>query len=612
MKTTLHASALAAALLTLTPLSKAADRLEEWMKVLPENTIATLHVKSAPELGEDWKKSALGRFLEDEEVKKWLAPGLKEGGSAMDKIAKEETGMTFAENMAVYPGASLVAFVLNDVESIAKQDEPPFVAFSDIAGKEEEFKAAKSKTLEAKKKKYADAELVTADLAGHEVSAIAESKDAEAKWIESWAIVDGVVLESNNKDLLESTLAGMKEATGEAAIAPKLNRLIEITEGTPDISLCVDLEPLIAMAAEALGKSAGEQMPFPPEVILAALGLDELQSIALTMDFTDERGVMNFVVLHDENPSGLMTSLMRGTSTEVPQPSFVPPGMSSASVSRQSFSNFWNALMAGVEKLGPMAAMVTAQIGMVEQQVGMTLKNDLFGTMDDTVITMELPGTPKPGSDVPNVSTVTMIKLKDAPRFTAALEAVKKIIGNGFAMFEETEFQGHKIFAVKSSLTPAAAAGQASPQISYVITDEYVAFANGGNDLLHKVLTRMKSPEGESFWDDAAAQDAIKALPKDYTGFGVTRGGTQLRTILTTVAQLQEMGAAGKGKGKAKGKGKGSDDGSEEGPATKMFDASATPSEEVFNKYFGTGATGMYSLPDAVQATYLSLPVAAP
>jgi len=611
MKTPLHASALAAALLSLVPASHAADRLEEWMKFLPENTIATLHVKNAPELGEDWKKSALGRFLEDEEVKKWLAPGLKEGGSALDKISKEETGMTFAENMAVYPGASLVAFALNDAETMSKQEEPPFVAFSDIAGKEEEFKAAKAKTLEAKKKKHADAELITTDLAGHEVSVIAESKEAEAKWIESWAIVDGVVLESNNKELLESTLAGMKGGGGEAAIAPKLNRLIELAEGTPDISLCVDLEPLIAMAAEALGKSAGEQMPFPPEVILAALGLDELQSIAFTMDFTDERGLMNFVILHDENPSGLMTTLMRGTSTEVPQPAFVPPGMSSASVTRQSFSNIWNALMAGVEKLGPMAAMMTAQIGMVEQQVGMTLKNDLFGTMDDTVVTMELAGTPKPGSDLPNVSTVTMIKLKDAPRFTAALEAVKKIIGNGFAVFEETEFEGHKIFAVKSSLTPAAGAGQASPQISYVITDEYVAFANGGMDLLHKVLTRMKSPEGESFWDDAAAQEALKALPKDYTGFGVTRGGTQLRTILTTFAQLQEMGAKGKGKGK--GKGKSDDDADEEEEETsKMFDASATPSEEVFNKYFGTGSTGMYSLPDAIQATYISLPVATP
>lgn len=618
MKSHYIASALAAALLSLAPHSKAADRLEEWTKYLPENAIATIHLKDTPELAADWKKSSIGRFLEDEEVKKWLAPGLKEGGSAMDKLYMEETGMSFSENLGVYPGASLVAFAIVDLESMGKDSEPPFIAFSDIAGKEADFQAAKGKALEAKKKKHADAAQIKDELAGNEVNAIAVSDAADAKWLEAWAIVDGVVLESNDKGLLESTLAAMKDGGGETAIAKKLARLIEINEGTPDISLCVDLEPLIKMAADAFGKAAGEQVPFPPEIILEALGLNELLGIGITMDLSDERGLMNFLLMHTENPTGLIASMARGTSTEVPQPGFVPAGLDSVSVSRQSFANIWDALMRGVEKLGPMAAMMSAQIGMVEQQVGMTLKNDLFGTMDDTVITLESALTPKPGSTEPAAASVTMIKLKDAPRFTAALEAVKKIIGNGFAVFEESDFDGHKIFSVKSSLTPAAAGGQPSPQVSYVITDEYVAFASGGVDLLHKVLTRLKNPEGESFWDAPATQDAINALPKDFTGMVVTNGGAKIKMLLNTFAQLQELGSKNAAKKPAKGKSKAGDedDAEEEGDAEeapkKMFDPSAAPSDDVFNKYFGTTASGVYALPDALQVNYISLPVAAP
>lgn len=616
MKSTqlLHALS-AAALFSLFSTSHAADRLEEWSKFLPKNTLATIHIKNAPELAKDWEKSSVGRFLADEEVKKWMAPGLKEGGSSMDKLFLDESGMTFSENLAVYPGASLAAFVVDDFAAIDEKKGPGYIAISEIAGKEAEFKASKGKSLEAKKKQHADAEIVSTDLAGHEVSAIAESKAADAPWLEAWAIVDGIVLESNSKDLLESTLADMKGGAGEAGIVKKLNRVVELAEGTPDLSICLDVEPLIDLAQkgieEGMGKG-GTQMPFTADMILDALGLRELLGLAISMDLTDERGSSDFILIHSENPSGLLPSMIRGTSTEVPQPSFVPAGVDSVSVSRQSLGAVWDSILKGVEKLGPMAAMMTAQIGMMEQQVGMTIKNDLFGTLDDTMVDMQILGAPAAGSVEPNISKVTMIKLKDRARFNAALEAIKKMMGNGFAMFEESDFEGQKIFSVKPSLTPgapAAAGGANSTKFSYVIADEYVLFAQGGPELLHKVLTRLKKAEGDSAWDNAETQDAIAALPKDYTGLSVSRGGSLVKMLLTTFAQLQEMG----GKKAAKGKGKGPEGKGGEAKASdkKWFDAAATPSDEVFNKYFGTGASGVYALPDAVQVKYITLPVPA-
>lgn len=610
----LHALTATAALFSFLSTSHAADRLEEWSKFLPKNTLVTIHIKNAPELAKDWDKSSVGRFLADEEIKKWMAPGLKEGGSSMDKVFMDESGMTFSEVLGVYPGASLAAFVVGDFEDFDQKEGPDHIAISEIAGKEAEFKAAKAKTLEAKKKKHADAEIITAELAGQEVSAIAESKGADAEWIEAWAIVDGVVLESNSKDLLESTLADMKGGAGEAGIVKKLNRTVELANGTPDLSICLDIEPLIDLAQKGIEESmskGGAQVPFTADMILDALGLRELLGLSISMDLNDERGTTEFVLLHSENPSGLFTSLARGTSTEVPQPAFVPAGVDSVSVSRQSLGAIWDSILKGVEKLGPMAAMATAQIGMMEQQVGMTIKNDLFGTLDDTMVDMQIIGAPAVGSIEPNISKVTMIKLKDRARFNAALEAIKKMIGNGFAMFEESDFEGQKIFSVKPSLTPGAPAGAGganSTKFSYVIADEYVLFAQGGPELLHKVLTRLKKAEGDSAWDNAETQDAIAALPKDYTGISVSRGGSLVKMLLTTFAQIQKMGGKDEAKGKGKGpEGKSADKASDK----KWFDDAATPPDTVFNKYFGTGASGVYSLPDAVQVKYITLPVPA-
>jgi hypothetical protein len=277
--------------------------------------------------------------------------------------------------------------------------------------------------------------------------------------------------------------------------------------------------------------------------------------------------------------------------------------------------------MKGVEKLGPMAMFFTSQLAAMEQKAGMTLKNDLFGALDDTVVEIGSFGEAAPGSMMPEVSQVTMIKLKDRERFNAALEAIKKMAGDGFAMFEESEFAGQKVYSMKSSLTPGEkGASPNSTTFCYTVADDYVMFGQGGVDLLHKVLTRMKAADGPSIWEDADIQAAIAALPKDYVGLAVSKGGSLVKFMLTTIAQFQSLANTGKKKKAKAAKGpKGpkaeDDDGDNEDAKddeepTVFFDTSATPSDEVFAKYFGMTSSGVYTLPDGVNVKFLSLPVA--
>ena len=209
----------------------------------------------------------------------------------------------------------------------------------------------------------------------------------------------------------------------------------------------------------------------------------------------------------------------------------------------------------------------------------------------------------------PPRNQVVGIKVKDRAKLAGALDGLKRFVGQGFgAAFEESEYLGYTISTYKAS--QAAAAGAAATEIAYCLTDGYLLFSTGKQELLKKVLGRMKDPSGPSIWESARTQDLIAMLPKGYNGVGVSDASKQLLMVIDAMTTVQKQAAAKKKKTPApkKGPGKGtkatSDDSTEE-----WFDNDARPSEDVFKKYLGTEVSGTYSHPDAVHFRMLSKPV---
>lgn len=620
-------SALLGAASAFAPAARGAERIEELAKMLPQSASLIFCVKSNPELIKDWDASGIGRFMECDEAKKWMAPMYdKDGESKWNQSAKEESGMSFRESISVNPGATAVGFDFTPMIA-GDSKEPVVVEISDMAGKEKEVDDAFARKLEAKKKKqYPNAVLKTIDIAGVKTTVLAADEGEKAKWLVASAIVDGVQIESRDRDAIERAIASVKSGGDAAKKAEQLARVAEINGGTSDVTVLADLESLIAVMqkkmTESQGKSAGP-LGAPEQMILSVLGLEELKGLALTLDLTDERSSGNFILLHTEKPQGIIPMMMRGTSTEVPQPEFLPGGADQASCSRQSFANIYDALMAAVQKLGPMSAMVTMQLDQMEQKVGLSLRKDLFGSMDDVMAQAQ---TLKSGANgLPEVSQVTAIKLKDHARFQAALNAVLAIAGNGFGVFEETEIEGQKVHTLKPSLAGGADAPGASPnasQIAYAVTDDYLLFSQGSTDMLQKVLARLKSKAADgSIWEAPASQAAIAALPKGYTGMAVSNGATLLKTMATMFGQLQNMagGAVGPKAATPRKGPKGAKPGEKPagGAAAKpaasgpTFDPKAVPGDDVFARYFGVSASGNYSEPDATVVKFIALPVGA-
>jgi hypothetical protein len=325
------------------------------------------------------------------------------------------------------------------------------------------------------------------------------------------------------------------------------------------------------------------------------------------IDLTETQSRVDMAILHPEKIEGILTFL-QGSSTEVSLPPFIPGDALSGQVSRQSLSAVYDHLLAMIAKLGPMAMMATMQISQLEQQMGFKIKEDLFGSLEDESIQIA-DGTAEAQSQVIG------LKVKDRARLGGALDGLKRFIGQGFGAFEESDFLGNNISLFKA--TAAQAPGAKSTEIAYCLTDDYLFFSIGKQDLLKKVLTRLKEAGEPSIWDAPRTQELIAMMPKGYSGLGVSDASKQINIMIEAMTAVQKQTGGAKKKpvaSKSKGPGKGP---KVENEATGLpapdsfFDSKAQPSDEMFKKYFGTVVSGTYSKPGALLFRMLSKPVEA-
>lgn len=594
------------ALLSLSfSLTARADKLDDWYKILPKNTVGVIAIKNTPELLADWEKSSFAKLSADPDFLKWTAPMRKEGDAPWDKFFKETTGEGLYDNLKRFPGASIAVFAGDKVEDF-QDDAPPFGGLSETGDQQAMLEESLAKQAEISMKEDEDLKKRTEEIAGVTVHIVAASEEPEAKWELGYGFVDGILVEANTRSLMEYFITALKNGATEPSdvVAGHLARLTQLTEGSTDMTVYLNGETLVKWGIEAAkAAAAGAQnqaMPISPEQIIGALGLEEFQAIAMNFDLTDAQSRMEVALLHPEKPSGFI-HLMRGTSTEVPQPSFVPADILSASVMRYSMVNLWDGLLSMINKMGPMAAMATMQLGTVEAQLGIKLREDLFGSLADEYLEIT-------DGSVENQSQVVAFKVKDKPRLGGALDGVKRFIGAGFAAFEESEFLGHAISSVKM---PNATADGKPNEIAFCLTDDYLFFSTGEQALLKKVLTRLKDPSGPSIWESDRVQSMFGLLPKGYVGLAVSDSGKTIKLVVDALTTLQGQGGKKKTKSKkSKGpKADTSEDGEEKAVDTSWFDAKATPPDAMWERYFGTGVGGYYNPADAVHYRFLTVPL---
>jgi hypothetical protein len=537
---------------------------------------------------------------------------MKNGEFPFEKGFKEDVGESMGDFLKRLQGSIMIAIAADSPEDF-KATGGPAIALIEVGDQEAKIEELWQNNFDSEIQKDSTRKKITKEIAGVMVQILAESEAPDAAWRMAHAFVDGVMIMGVRESLFEHFIPALKTGTADSSevVTSHLTRLAEQSEGNADITLYTNGETLMKWMEEGITKSSqsGKKsaLPFDPSMIIAALGANELQSIGLMIDLTEAQSRVDMAILHPEKIEGILTFL-QGSSTEVSLPAFIPADALSGQVSRQSLSAIYDHLLAMVAKLGPMAMMATMQISQLEQQMGFKIKEDLFGSLDDESVQIA-DGTAEAQSQVIG------LKVKDRARLGGALDGLKRFIGQGFGAFEESDFLGNNISLFKA--TAAQAPGAKSTEIAYCLTDDYLFFSIGKQDLMKKVLTRLKEAGEPSIWDAPRTQELITMMPKGYSGLGVSDASKQINIMIEAMTAVQKQTGGAKKKpvaSKSKGPGKGP---KVENEATGLpapdsfFDPKAQPSNEMFKKYFGTVVSGTYSKPGALLFRMLSKPVEA-
>lgn len=588
--------------------ASAADRLEQWYNLMPKNTAAVIAVKNTQELLADWDASTFAKFMQDEAVQRWTAPMRTDGDAPWDKFFKDHYGVGMHDTLKEYPGALVSFLVLDKLDDF--KNNPPSVALCEIGGKQTEIEALKQAEVEAGRKNDADLKVETAEIGG--VSAqIATSEPGKDRCFTAWAFVGDVMVESTSRKLLGEMIQAVKSGAGDAPGAGRehLARIGQLTNGGGDVMIYLNGVKLLELGQKALkeadeekkaDKKAAGGMGFEikPQQIMDMFGVQELQAVALTMEMREQQMLTDFTFLHTEKPTGLV-SLMRATANEVALPVFIPADVLQGAVTRYDFGKFYDGILGMVMKLGPMALMVTMQIPQFEQQLGFSIRNDLFGSLEDEIATVQDGELDKQGQ-------VLAFKIKDAEKIGGVLDSLKRFVGAGFGAFEESDYLGYTVSTLKLSQTSSAAS-----EVAFCNTGKHLLISIGDKRTLNKVLSRMKDPSGPSLWENPHVQKLLAAVPPNYGGVTVTDVGSSINTLATAASAIEAQGKKKAATGKKKGPGKKAAPAEENAEAAadgKMLDASAIPPKEVFQRYFGRMLGTQYSHPDAIQIHYLVIP----
>ena len=622
MKRTLKTllAALAASLLALP--ATAADKLDQWINFAPKDTIGIVAFKDVPAMMTNWHQSGSGKFIQDEETQRWMAPMKKDGQYVWDKYLSESYGMSLEQLVQLAKG-SVIGFVsAKDADSFDKKDGIGWGALMDIGDGEAAVRDLKAKILESRRKEHPDYKETTEEIQGTQVTVLLESGEADAAWVDAHAIVDGTFLVAGSKEMMEHLLTALKSG-GEAPaeVRDHLARVMQIEERRADFTAYANGTRLIALAREGLTKAMEKDKakkkdaapnPFgdiTAAQIFDALGLGELNAAAITGSYTEGQEHSSILVLHAENPTGML-SWIRPKERSVELVPFLPAGLLSAEVGRFDFGTLYDGILATIMKLSPqMGMMGTMYLAGFEAQNGFKIRDDFLGSLADELFTVQ-------DTDGKVTGTAFGIKVKNAEKLGTAITALKTMSSNaGFAAFEEVDYLGYAINTLKMSKS-----GEAAEEMAFCNTGKYLIFSVGSQNVLRKVLGRMKDPAGPSVWDSERVQSMLALLPKEFHGMAVTDPSRAMTTafnalelIAKQAASKRKTDAAKKGPGKGPAKDGDGEDVADEAfkGFEQMLDPKSRPSDETFKKYFGTMLQAHYALPDAIQVRYLNVPVEA-
>ncbi len=548
--------------LALSPLI-AAQGASSLPELFPENAVCALIIEDVPALVKAWEASAFFQLLNDDQIKRYLAPSLEaEDGPPWDKALREMTGHTLQENLSLFTGPLIVAIMGPDPENPARyfSGPPPIILIGEIGDNTDAFKAYAAKDLEnTEKVTEADYEERTEDHLGETLYLRRKTNaDGTTEEAEGWAIVNSAAVVAWPQELLRTTISSLKNPSPDAALADDLKAHLGRCGDAPDFLIFANISKLEPAWRAWLATPAAQQFNNNPagitlDNLLRALVPEKMTSLTLSIDLEPSQTHFD-ASIGGSNEAGLL-SLMTYSNGELRKPEFVPANTMHAGVARFDFALFYDRLLEMAKTITPMfAGMAEGQLAAIESQVGINFRRDLLGGLGVDIIffeDMRVDGR-KQAADALDFQTDILyaVSLKNARGVETALGAIRTFLGQGMAAFDERDFLGTKIFTYKM---PAEASAPADSQeedgaqppsmlpveISHAIAGGYLLIGVGSQSPIERVLKALHTP-ANTVWQEPVVRKTLDAVGQDIASFEYYNYSGLLSKFLQALNQWQQ------------------------------------------------------------------------
>ena len=273
---------------------------------------------------------------------------------------------------------------------------------------------------------------------------------------------------------------------------------------------------------QAPADSSGEDSPSPlgnmsPAKIFGAVGLTGIKSASFALRDTHEGSMLTVHVTAPEaDRTGLLKILAIGPK-DASVPPFVPADVIKFSRFRLDGKQTWAELQKMIASFSPAGMSgLNAIINMAnsygqQKNPGFDIRNDLFGNLNDDIITYQKAPNVDSLADLGNAPTLYLVAVANPDAMINAIKTLAVMSNPQGSSATPREFLGHKIHSIALRPAPASGGGTAQSRSLYVSSSGgYVALSTD-SAILEEYL-RSAQGQNKPLRENAGLQNAVQHL----------------------------------------------------------------------------------------------------
>ena len=516
-------------------------------KLLPSDTLGVLTIPEYAKSEARFYQQPLGRLWNDPSMKAFrekLASKVKS-----DAIAplEKEFGIKFADYSGLAQGQITLALTANGPKDADGEAGLGFVFLVDSRDKSSQLQTnlatLRTKWIDSGKKtraeKIRDVEFTAFIFESDELGKVMdkvfpgpekgkEDEDGgKANKKLEWLVGQSgslLILGNSSRDiekvLVNQSGGGASSLAEQSSFASSYSATLRDTQGYAWVDLKTIIGNITKAAAGNQGGGGGQPFGMQADKLMSVLGLNGLQSLALSWKEIPEGTLINVNLSVPESGRRGLFKLVSFAAKDASPPAFVPADAVKFSRFRLDLPKAWetleNTLVEAMPQIAGVVKMVLDNAGK-EQDPNFDLRKSLIQNLGDDIINFEK--VPR-GSTLESMGSPPSLTLVSSPRpeqLASSIRALTALMPAQASKFKEREFLGRKVYALSLPASMSAGGKAVEKTLHYTASGGYVALTTD-IAMLEEYL-RSNDGSGKSLRDTPGLADSAQKVGGMGTGF---------------------------------------------------------------------------------------------